>query len=120
MIEARQVGNRSDWFAGFVLGLACGLCILIAGFIGLTVLAAALLLIAWKGPRSLALTGLVTGIGLVWTVLWARVWLTCDVLPQPSGTSCDSGGISPWVVAAFSILMAGLVASALVLRRSRR
>lgn len=114
------LGGKSDWFAGLVLGAAAGLCVLVAGFVGLTVLVAGIPLIAWKGPRSLALTGLVTGIGLVWTVLWARVWLTCDVLPQPPGTSCDSGGISPWVLAAFGILMVGLVASALVLRRSRR
>ena len=119
MTAGTRTGRRSDWFAGLVLGLASGLCILVAGFIGITVLAAALLLIAWKGPRSLALTGLVSGIGLGWTILFGRVWLTCDVLPQPPGTECDSGGISPRVVAALGIAVAGLVASALALRRSR-
>jgi hypothetical protein len=113
-------GARSDWFAGLVLGSASGLCILVAGFIGIAVLAAALLLIAWKGPRTLALTGVVAGIGLVWTVLFARVWLTCDVLPQPPGECCESGGISLWVAAAVGILVAGLVATVLALRRSRR
>lgn len=115
-----MTSRRSDWFAGLVLGSASGVCILVAGFIGITVLAAALLLIAWKGPRTLALTGVVSGIGLVWTVLFARVWLTCDVLSQPPGESCESPGISLWVVAALGILIAGLVATVLALWRSRR
>jgi len=120
MTATPRDGRASDWLAGLVLGFASGLAILVAGFIGIVVLAAALLLIAWKGPRSLALTGLVSGIGLVWTALFARVWLTCDVLPQPPGTECESDGVNLWVAAAIGIFVAGLVGSAFALRRTRR
>jgi hypothetical protein len=120
MNHSAPVGRRSDWLAGLVLGFASGVCVLIGGFIGIIVLAAALLLIAWKGPRSLALTGLVSGIGLAWTVLLGRVWLTCDVLPQPPGTQCESGDTSAWAAAAVGMLVAGLIASALALGRTRR
>ena len=69
---------------------------------------------------ALALTGLVSGIGLVWTVLFARVWLTCDVLPQPPGTDCGSGDVTLWVAAAIGMFVAGLVGSAFALQRTRR
>ena len=120
MTASARDGRPSDWLAGLVLGFASGFGILVAGFIGIVVLAAALLLIAWKGPRSLALTGLVSGIGLVWTALFARVWLTCDVLPQPPGTDCESGETTLWVVAAIGMFVAGLVGSAFALQRTRR
>jgi hypothetical protein len=112
--------RASDWLSGVVLGFASGLAVLTAGFVGIVVLAAALLLIAWKGPRSLALTGLVSGIGLVWTALFARVWLTCDVLPQPAGTDCESGNTTQWVAASLGMFLAGLIGSALALQRTRR
>lgn len=120
MSVAAGSGRFSDWFTGLVLGLASGLSILVAGFIGVVVAVAALVLIAWKGPRALALTGLVTGIGLVWTALFGRVWLTCDVLPQPPGTDCEAGDISRWVAVAAGILIAGLIASWFAFRRTRR
>jgi hypothetical protein len=79
----------STWLAGLVLGFVCGL-LLLEGFLGILFLAASLGLIAWKGPRLLAGAGLLTGLGLVWAVLFTNVAINC-AFPQPGAIALRRG-----------------------------
>lgn len=102
----------SAWLSGLVLGAVSGLALLALGTIGLALVVASALLILVKGPRALPAAGFVSGLGLVWTALLARVALTC-VAP-----GCEAGDIGGWVAKAATIFVIGLVASAFALRRS--
>ena len=65
------------WLAGLVLGVASGVVLLTLGTYGMLYVLACVGLVLWKGPRFLACAGMVTGVGLVSAVLFARVALTC-------------------------------------------
>jgi hypothetical protein len=113
----RRAGN---WLAGLVLGAISGLGVLVAGILGAVILVAAVLLIAIHRPRGLSAAGLVTGLGLVWTVLFARVALTCGGPLDPGTSTCGAGDLSVWIAASVVLFAVGLVASALALQRTRR
>ena len=116
----RSSGPASGWLAGVVLGVVGGISLVSLGVPGIGFLAVALVLIAWKGPRLLAGAGLVTGLGLIWTVLFARVQLTCGADALFADPSCFSDDLTPWIAGATGIFVTGLVASALALRRETR
>lgn len=107
------------WLAGLVLGAVSGLGVLVAGIMGVIILVAAILLIVIHGPRRLAAAGLVTGLGLIWTVLFARVALTCGGPMDPRLGTCSGGDLSGWIAASVTLFSVGLVASALALQRTR-
>jgi hypothetical protein len=90
------------------------------GVYGLIFLLACIGLILWKGPRLLAGAGLLTGLGLVCTVLFARVALTCGGPLDPRVSECHAGDLTGWVVGSAAVFVSGLVASAVALRRTMR
>lgn len=106
------------WPACVALGFAIGAAFLSLGTLIIPLLATALLLIAWKGPRLIGLAGFATGVGLAWTVLFARLALTCGG-PLDTGTAgdCDAGDLGPWVVVAAVIFIVGLSSSAMLFSR---
>lgn len=110
----------SGWLPGLFLGGINGIALISLGAIGLPLLALTLVLIAWKGPRPLAFAGLLTGAGLIWTVLFARLGLSCIVVQPLAGEDCSASGIAPWVAVAAATLVSGLVASVFAFRRARR
>ena len=113
-------GPASGWLAGLVLGAATGFAVIELGVFGVAFLLVALALIAWKGPRLLAAGGLLTGFGLLWTVLFSRLVLTCGAdafFPDPN---CFSDDVTSWVAASATIFVAGLLISASALSRIRR
>jgi hypothetical protein len=110
--------RASGWLSGVVLGFAGGLLVLELGMFGLIFVVAAIALIVWKGPRGLAGAGLVTGVGLVWSVLFARVGLDCTVFLEP-GKGCGADNIWGWVAASIVFFVGGLLASALALQRTK-
>jgi hypothetical protein len=112
--ERRSESPASAWLSGLVLGAVSGLALLALGLVGVALLAASLLLVAAKGPRALAGAGLVAGLGLVWTVLFTRVGLSC-LAPD-----CQAGDIWTWVAGAAVLFAVGLTGSAVALRRTRR
>ena len=112
--SANRTGPWSGWLAGLVLGAISGFALLELGVIGLAIASLSLLLIAWTGPRLPATTGLVTGAGGVWTLLFGRVMLSCT-----PAESCDARGIEQWVAVAAMILAVGLAATVLTWRKSR-
>ena len=93
---------------------------LVAGFAGVVILVAAVLLILINGPRRLAGAGLMTGFGLIWTVLLARVALTCGGPLDPGVSTCGAGDLSVWIAGSVALFVVGLVASALALQRTQR
>ena len=108
------------WLAGLVLGFAGGLVLLELGFFGLVFVLASIGLILWKGPRLLAGSGLLTGLGLVSTVLFARVALTCGGPLDPGLSECFAPDLTGWLVGSAAVFVLGLVASAFALRRTTR
>lgn len=116
MIDHRTAG----WVSGLVLGFVSGLTLLVLGAPGLGILVTAVGLILWKGPRALASAALLTGLGLIWTVAFARVALTCGGPLDPRTSTCVAGDLTGWVAVSGAVFGLGLVASAFALRRSRR
>ena len=112
---ASQPSRRSGWLPGLVLGAVNAFALLETGVIGLVLTVLSLLLIAWKGPRLVAAAGFVTGAGGLWTLLFARVMLSCTF-----ANGCDAGNIDVWVAVAAVILAVGISATMLAVRRSRR
>jgi hypothetical protein len=108
------------WLSGLVLGASAAFMLLELGVLGLAFLAVAVLLIAWKGPRAVAGGGLLTGLGLIWTVLFLRVQLTCGPGALFLDTSCSSDDLTPWILGSAAFFAAGLLLSAWALRRLRR
>lgn len=109
----------SGWLPGLVLGVIDGIALLEIGTVGLALAVATLALVAWKGPRFLALAGFLTGAGLIWTVLFARVGLACLFDAQLPGEDCSAPLIGPWTAIAAVTFVTGLATSALALRRRR-
>ena len=116
----RSSSPGAAWLSGVVLGAVGGIGSLTFGVLGLAFLAVAALLIAWKGPRLLAGAGLVTGAGLIWTVLFTRVQLTCGQGEIGPNGGCFTEDLTPWIAGSAAVFVAGLVASALALRRMQR
>lgn len=116
---AGQRRFASPWLAGLVLGAVNGTALLSLGTLAFPLLAASLLLIAWKGPLLVAGTGLLTGTGLVWTVLFLRVALTCGGPLDTGVGTCDAGDLSAWIATAAAIFGVGLAGSAVAFGRLR-
>ena len=113
----RRTRAAAAWVSGLVLGIASGFLGIEFGVLGLTFLALAVLLIAWKGPRLLALGGLLSGFGLLWTVLFARVQLTCGPRAMFPESGCSSEDLSQWILGSAGVFAFGLLLSAIALRR---
>jgi hypothetical protein len=109
----------SNWLAGLVLGAVNGTALLSLGMLILPLLLASLLLIAWKGPRLIAGAGFLTGAGLLWTVLFLRVALTCGGPLDTGAGTCVAGDLGGWIAGAAAILVVGLLVSAAAFRRLR-
>ena len=116
------MGDRRPgaWLAGLVLGAISGLMVLELGSLGLTFVLVSLGLILWKGPRRLAGAGLVSGFGLILSVLFARVALTCGGPFDPGTSTCVAPDLTGWVIGGAVIFGLGLIASALALQRTKR
>ena len=110
----------SGWLAGLVVGAATGAAWLSLGLLVLPLALASIVLIAWKGPRLPAFAGLLTGVGLMWTVLFLRVALTCGGPLDPHTSECHAGDPTGWFAFAVALFMLGLAGSALALSRTQR
>ena len=107
------------WFAGLVLGIATGMALLVAGLIGIAVLVVGIVLLATYGPRMHSIAGFLTGFGLVWTILFVNVKMTCATLGALPGETCRSGNTDLWLIASFVILAVGLLVTFGVWRPGR-
>ena len=108
------------WLSGLVLGVVSGVTVVMLGSIGLVFALASLALITWKGPRGLAFAGLLTGFGLIWTVLFAHSALTCGGPFDPRVSTCVASDLTRWISGSAAIFAFGLVTSARALQRTRR
>jgi len=120
MHSERRSSSSAAWLSGLVLGAVGGVGVLELGLLGVGFLVVALGLIAWKGPRMLAAAGLATGFGLIWTVLFLRVQLTCGPGAPLAEDGCVSEDLSAWIAGSGVVFVAGLVASAAAFRRWTR
>jgi hypothetical protein len=110
----------SAWLSGLVLGVASGFLTIELGVVGLAALLVSIALIAWKGPRLLAAGGLLTGFGVLWTVLFLRVALTCGETAFFPDPTCFTEDLTAWAAGSAAIFIGGLLASAAALGRMRR
>jgi hypothetical protein len=109
----------SAWLIGLFFGAIDAVLLFELGFYGLLFTLAFIGLAVWKGPRLPALSGLVTGVGLVWTLLLARVALDCAIESLTPGSGCDPPGIGPWIAGAAVILGIGAIATVVAARHLR-
>ena len=120
MTEASaRTSPMSAWLIGLFFGAIDAILLFELGFIGLPFTLAFVGLVAWKGPRLPAASGLVTGVGLVWTLLFANTMVHCAIENATPGSGCDLGGIGGWVAAAAGLLLVGVVGTVVAARRLR-
>jgi hypothetical protein len=100
-----------------VLGTAGGFVTIEFGVVGLSLLGMSIALIAWKGPRLFASGGLLSGFGLLWTLLFARVALTCGAEALFPNGSCSTEDLTPWIAGSCAVFVAGLVLSIVAIDR---
>lgn len=120
--EKRPTRTSTPWLAGLMLGVVVGLTTIsfALGILGIPILVGSLILIVWKGPRMIAFTGLVTGVGLVWLFLFGRLALTCGgPLDLDPNTTCGAGDLTGAIVVSAVVLALGLAGSAFAFRRAR-
>ena len=110
---------RRGWLAGLLLGAVSGFAVLTTGVVGIGVVVLSVALIAWQGPRVSAGAGFMTGLGGGWTAIFGRVLVVCNAENAKAGTQCVAPTIEAWIMAAATILAAGLVATLVVARRER-
>lgn len=112
----------SGWLAGLLLGALVGLTTIsfALGVLGLPIILASVALIAWKGPRQLAGAGLLTGWGLLWTVLIVNSTVACLTIDRGPGRWCEPGDTGGWLLAGIAIFVVGLVTSAAAFGRLPR
>ena len=109
----------STWLIGLFFGAIDSILLFELGFYGLLFTLAFVGLAVWKGPRLPALSGLVTGVGLVWTVLMTNVTVRCAIENMTAGAGCEADGIWVWIGTAVGILVIGAVATVIAARRLR-
>ena len=101
---------------GVVLGFLSGLVVLVLGVYGLAFLLAFIGLVLWQGPRVLVSAGMLTGVGLICSVLFARVALTCGGPLDPGLSECSTPDLTGWIGGSVALFGLGLLASALAFR----
>jgi hypothetical protein len=113
MTLAREMNERRRrWFIGLVIGLVFGWATLIGGtLMGLLGLIAAGLLSVRPG-RTIAIGGVLTGLGACWGFLFATADARC-------GPGCSGPDITPWLAASGAMLAVGVSLTALGWSRHR-
>lgn len=114
-----RTSPMSAWLIGLFFGAIDAIMLFELGYIGMGFTLAFIALVAWKGPRLPAYAGLVSGVGLVWTILLANVGFRCAIENATPGSGCDAGDIWAWVAGAAGILAIGVAATLLAVRRTR-
>lgn len=105
-------GPRRRWFTGLVIGLVFGAAGLIGGtMIGLLGLVAAGLLSIGPG-RTVAIAGVLTGLGACWLALISTAEARC-------GPGCVGPDLTPWLLVAGASLAVGVSLTALSWSRNR-
>lgn len=104
--------EKRGWLAGFVVGVAAGFLTLEFPSLGWLLAIAFAIPAAIVGPRVAAIGGLLAGLGAVWTVLLARVAVTCR-------EGCEAPGIERWLIFGGGLLAAGLALSVIGVWRRR-
>ena len=117
--QSERTSPMSAWLIALFFGAIDAIMLFELGYIGMGFTLAFIALVAWKGPRLPAYAGLVSGVGLVWTILLANVGIRCAIENATPGAGCDAGDIWAWVAGAASILVIGLGATVLAARRLR-
>lgn len=117
------------WLVGLLAGVLGGILTVSFG-IGLLPLGPAVLVVGgFAPPRPVGLAGMLVGLGGIWLVLFGRIQLECirqptvgPVIVAPGGFSeCVSADLTPWLVLAAAIALAGVgLTASLVARRPRR
>jgi hypothetical protein len=114
-----QTSPMSGWLIALFFGAIDAILLFELGFIGLLFTLAFAGLVIWKGPRLPGLSGLVTGVGLVWTLLLTNVAVRCTIENATPGSGCDAGDIWVWIAGAGGILGLGTVGTVVAARRAR-
>ncbi len=114
-----RTSPMSAWLIGLFLGAIDAVMLLELGYIGVGFTLVFVGLIVWKGPRLPAAAGLITGLGLFWTLAFARVMFECAVENATPGRGCEAGDIGGWVAVAAGITLVGAIATVVAARRLR-
>lgn len=111
------------WLAGLVTGVGGGLVLLIFPILGLVLVAAGVVRIVRGHRRVAGGSGFSIGIGATTFALLLRAQLACEAFGAVASQGCDGPDLTPLLLIAGGLLVAGLVLSAVSLapnRASRR
>jgi hypothetical protein len=110
----------SDWLAGLLIGVVGGLIFLLLPPFGLVVVAIFTLLAIGRGNRSLALSGLLIGIGASWIGLLAAANARCTEFDQLPNQGCEAPDLTVWFAIGAGCLVIGAVLLMVGLRPGNR
>ena len=105
--------RRTAWLAGAVLGALAGVLVFVFPAAGVLMFGASIGIVLWQGPRLPGVAGIVTGVGLTWTVLFLRVKLECDAFNAVPGQECVAPGVEQFLAVAATVVIVGAVLSAI-------
>lgn len=94
-----------QWSAGLALGVVSGLLPLVLGTIGLGLALPGLVWSLLAGPRGVAASGFMVGLGSTWLIVWARASQACVMSTASEG--CSGPDLTGWSVVPIAILVVG-------------
>jgi hypothetical protein len=103
--------RRTAWLAGAMLGAIGGILLFVFPAAGVLMLAVALGLVLWQGPRLAGLAGIVSGIGLTWTVVFLRVKVECEAFNAAPGQECVAPEVDQFLAGAAAVAVVGALLS---------
>ena len=104
--------GRRRWFVGVVIGLVFGLATLVGGTVMALLGLVAAGLLSVRPGRTLAVGGVLTGLGACWLAIFASADARC-------GAGCVGPDLTPWFLASGAMLAVGVSLTAVGWSRDR-
>lgn len=108
-----------NWLAGLVMGVSGGFLVLIFPTLGVLLIGLGVIGILRARQREAGASGLLIGIGAIILTLLVRAQMECQAFDAVPNQGCEAPDITPYVVLAGGLLVAGVLVSVVALRRRR-
>lgn len=106
-----------QWLAGLVMGVSGGFVVLIFPTLGVLLVGLSVIGILRARQRGAGASGFLLGIGTILFVLLLRAQMACQAFDAAPNQGCEAPDITPYVVVAGVLLVAGALGSVVALGR---